>query len=97
VKLIGKVLQNGFQPQRIGETTAMLQKTKILLSFQEDVDSGVQRSGDALGDCLIVFPLPNFSIVQWCMIFIVTGYALFVTSQHDVKFRFANQRFGQVY
>jgi len=51
--------------------------------------SGVQRSGDARGDCLIGYPLPNSSIEKWCMVVIVTGYTLFVTSQCDVIFRFA--------
>ena len=51
-------------------------------------------SGDARGDCLIGCPLPNFdfflyNIEQWRMVVIVTGYALFVTSQYDVIFRFA--------
>jgi len=35
--------------------------------------SGVQRSGDARGDCLIGCPLPNSSIEQWRMVVIVTG------------------------
>ena len=39
-------------------------------------------------------PLPNSSIEQWRMV--VTGYTLFVTSQHDVIFAFTNQRFGEV-
>jgi len=43
--------------------------------------SGVQRSGDARGDCLIECPLPNSSIEQWHMVDIVTGYTLFVMSQ----------------
>jgi len=30
------------------------------------------------------------------MVVIVTGYTLFVTSQCDVIFMFANQRFGEV-
>jgi len=30
------------------------------------------------------------------MVVIVTGYALFVTSQYDVIFKFVNQRFGEV-
>jgi len=30
------------------------------------------------------------------MVVIVTGYTLFVTSQYDVIFTFANQRFGEV-
>jgi len=41
-------------------------------------------------------PLPNSSIEQWRMVVIVTGYALFVTSQYDVIFTFASQRFGEV-
>jgi len=55
--------------------------------------SGVQRSSDARGDCLIGCPLPNSSIVHWR---IDGGHCywihstLFVTSQHDVIFTFAN-------
>jgi len=30
------------------------------------------------------------------MVIFVTGHTLFVTSQHDVIFLFANQRFGEV-
>jgi len=30
------------------------------------------------------------------MVVIITGYTLFVTSQYDVIFTFANQRFGEV-
>jgi len=30
------------------------------------------------------------------MVVFVTGHKLFVTSQHDVIFLFANQRFGEV-
>jgi len=41
-------------------------------------------------------PLPNSSIEQWRMVVIVTLYALFVTSQYDVIYTFANQRFGEV-
>jgi len=33
---------------------------------------------------------------QWRMVVIVTEYALFVTSQYDVIFTFANQGFGEV-
>jgi len=33
--------------------------------------------------------LPNSSVEQWCMVVIVTGYTLFVTSQYDVIFRLA--------
>jgi len=40
-------------------------------------------------------PLSNFSIEQWRMVVIVTGFTLFVTSQYDVIFTFANQRFGE--
>jgi len=53
------------------------------------VPSGVLRSGDARGDCLIGCPLQNSSIEQWRMVVIVTGYTLFLTSQYDVIFRFA--------
>jgi len=42
--------------------------------------SGVQKTGDARGDCLIVCPLRNFSIEQLRMVVIATGYTLFVTS-----------------
>jgi len=35
-------------------------------------------------------PLPNAGIEQWRMVAIVTGYMLFVTSQYDVIFTFAN-------
>jgi len=35
-------------------------------------------------------PLPNSSIVQWCMVVNVTGYTLFMMSQHDVIFTLAN-------
>jgi len=48
--------------------------------------NGVQRSGDARGECLIGCPLPNSVIEQWHMVAIVTGYTLFVTSQYDVIF-----------
>ena len=41
-------------------------------------------------------PLPNSSIEQWRLVVIVTGYTLFVTSQYDVIFTFANQLFGEV-
>ena len=41
-------------------------------------------------------PLPNYGIEQWRMVVIVTGYTLFVTSQYDVIFTFANQRFGEI-
>jgi len=37
------------------------------------ITSGVQRSGDGRGDCLIGCPLPNSSIEQWRMVVIVTG------------------------
>jgi len=58
------------------------------------VVSGLQRSGDARGDCLIVCTLPNYCIEQWRIVAIAIGYTLFVTSQYDVIFTFANQRFG---
>ena len=41
-------------------------------------------------------PLPNSSIEQWRLVIIVTGYKLFVTSQYDVIFTFAKQRFSEV-
>ena len=56
----------------------------------------MQRSGDARGDFLIVCPLPKSSIEQWRMAVIATVYKLFVTSQYDVIFTFANQSFGKV-
>jgi len=40
---------------------------------------------------------PNFSIEQWSMTVSVSGYTLFVTSQYDVIFTLANQRFGEVF
>jgi len=40
-------------------------------------------------------PLPN-SFEQSRMEHTVTGYMLFVTSQYDVIFNFANQSFGEV-
>ena len=44
--------------------------------------SGVQRSGDARGDCLIGCPLPNSDIEQWSMVVIVIRHMLFVTLQY---------------
>jgi len=41
-------------------------------------------------------PLPNSGIEQQRMVIIVTGYTLRMTSQQDVIFTFANQRFGEV-
>ena len=41
-------------------------------------------------------PLPNSGIEQWRMVVIVTGYTLLVTSQYDLIFTFANQRFSEV-
>ena len=41
-------------------------------------------------------PLPNSCIEQWRMVVIVTSYTLFVTSQYEVIFTFAKQRFGEV-
>ena len=35
--------------------------------------------------------LPNYSIEQWRMVVIVTGYTLFVTSPYDVIFTFLSQ------
>jgi len=58
--------------------------------------SGVERSGDARGDCFIGWPLPNSSIHQWRMVVIVTRFTMFVTSQYDIIFTFVNQRFGEV-
>jgi len=40
-------------------------------------------------------PLPNSNIEQWRMV-VVTGYTMFVTSQCDIIFPFANQCFGYV-
>jgi len=56
---------------------------------EKDTGSGVQRSGDARANAWWDALLPNSSIEQWRMVVIVTGYTLFVTSQHDVIFRFA--------
>jgi len=56
------------------------------------VSSGVQRSGDARGDCLIGCPLSNSSIEQWRRVVIVTGYTRFVTFHSQV----CNQRFVDV-
>jgi len=39
-------------------------------------------------------PQPNSSIEKWRVVVIVIGYTLSVTSQYDVIFTFANQRFG---
>jgi len=36
-------------------------------------------------------PLPNSSIEQWRMVIIITVYTLFVTSQYDVMYKFANR------
>jgi len=66
---------------------------RILLSNSH---SGVQRSSDARATASLDAPLPNPSIEQWRMVVIGTGYKLFVTSQYDVKFTFANQRFSKV-
>jgi len=52
-------------------------------------NSGVHRSGDAWGDCLIGCPLLNTSIEQWRLVVIATGYKLFVTSQYDIIRTFA--------
>ena len=40
--------------------------------------------------------LTNSSIVQCRMVVIVAGYTLFVTSQYDIIFTCADQRFGEV-
>jgi len=47
-------------------------KTKAGIQYNYSLlaHSGVQRSGDARGDCLIGRPLPNSSIEQWCMVVI---------------------------
>jgi len=47
--------------------------------------SGVQRSSDARGDCLIGCPLPNSTIEQWRrpMVVIDTKYTLSVMSRYD--------------
>jgi len=58
--------------------------------------SGVQRSGDARGECVTACPLPKSSIQQWRVAVIVTGHTLFVTSQYDAILMFANRRFNQV-
>ena len=41
--------------------------------------------------------LPNYSIVQGHLVVIATGHMLFVMSQYDVIFTFANQHFGRVF
>jgi len=41
-------------------------------------------------------PQANSSIEQWRVVVIATGYTLFVTSQYDAIFKFANQPFGDV-
>jgi len=64
--------------------------------FNSSLASGVQRSDDGQGGCLIVCPLPNSSIEQWCIVVIVLGYTLFVMSQYDIIFIFANQHFNKV-
>ena len=43
------------------------------------VVNGVQRSGDARGHCLIVYPSINSNIEQWRLVVIATGHMLFVT------------------
>jgi len=58
--------------------------------------SGVQRSGDARGDCLFGCPLPNSSIEQCRIMVIVNGYTLFVASLCYVIITFTDQRFGEV-
>ena len=58
--------------------------------------SGLQRSGDARGDCLSVCPSTKFYFEQWRIVFIVTEHELFVTSQRDVIFTFVNQGFGEI-
>jgi len=60
------------------------------------VTSGIQRSGDALGVCLVVCPLPNSRVERWLMVVIVTAYTLVVTSQYDFIFTFALQGLGEV-
>jgi len=57
--------------------------------------SGVHMSSDAWSDCLIVCPLQNSSIEEWCIVVIVIGYTLFVTSQYDVIFTCPNQRLAK--
>jgi len=36
-------------------------------------------------------------VLNWGMVVIVAGHTLFVASQRDVIFTFANQRFGEAY
>jgi len=57
--------------------------------FIETKISGVQRSCDARDDCLIACPLPNSSIEQLRLVVNLTGYTLFVTSQHHFILRCA--------
>jgi len=46
-------------------------------------------------DCLYA-PVPKSSIEHLRMVVIVAGYTLFVTSEYDVIFTFANQYFSEV-
>jgi len=46
--------------------------------------SGVQRSGDARGDCLIDW-MPPYQILVLSSVAIVTGYTLFVTSYSRLR------------
>jgi len=61
------------------------------------IPTGVQRSGDGRGDCLIGCPpyeiLVLSSGVWWSLLLDI---CCFVTSQYDVIFTFANQRFDEV-
>ena len=67
------------------------------LKNQYPLTSGMQRSGDARGDCLIGCPPFKLWYFEQCrMVVIVTGYTLSVTPQYDVVFTFANQCFGKV-
>jgi len=45
-------------------------------------------------DCMLSI---KFDLISGGTVVIVTGYTLFVTSQYDFIFTFANQSFGEVY
>jgi len=54
--------------------------------------SGVQRSGDARGDCLIVCSSTKF----WFWALAYGGHCYWIYAVYDVILTFANQRFGEV-
>jgi len=69
---------------------------KVVLQIELCVGSGVQKSGDALDDCLFV--RPPTKVQCWAVAYgvIVTGYTLFVTSQYGVIITPVKQRFSEV-